>query len=512
MKVLRRKIEYLPNVRALNTHGGRDLAILEGEAQAMAARRPFRVIEEYGPVDIEWLTMQLRSGVRVEVTNALAVLYHLSWLRAGQGSATGLPMNMCEDLTEVLLDLLEETAFGSIEDAEEPDDAGLSVKVVTNKHLARIIHEREQGLFAGLDYDKEKPFTAPVTPPWEIVYIIVSMLANLASVPENPPYFASIPRILDIVLRVCMLEPLEKPTDTPRPASKALQLHHLLRVRREALSLVALMGDAFDLSNNPPRTSRRLFSLIAATLMDPELCHSPTTQILQQRQPSPAMDLALDAFSRVSHPDGNRTCLGRNVSPDALWSMTQMLSRLLPLTDADITSIQNEQWLSFILKVALCIYSLVVLAPTPIRRKMKSSPSFRSSLTRFLRACTRDREMNVTQAGSLFRNMVPIARDNIEQYWRRIVEILRVIDEEEDPLATFSSGGGGGMVGFGIGGSYGEHNSKPPPRGTGILGGTRSDFLWGAMWQAATADPLLFEDWENLVRVDSATAAHSMRG
>lgn len=524
--MLRRKIEYVPLVRVMTSHGGRELGPIESEFHQQTARRPARTIEEYGAVDIDWLTMSLRSGLRIEVSHALGVVFHLAWLRAGNGTNTGLPMAQCDDLADVLLDLLEETAFGTVPDAEEPDDAHLNEKIVTNRQLARYVQEAEDGLFAGLESDKQRKLMGPETPPWEIIYTITIIFSNLSSVPENLGFFANFPRLLDVMLRVAMLAPTQPvtPDTAPRPASKVLKLHHLLRIRKQVTNMVSLIGYEYDLSRNPPRTARRLYSLLAAILMDPEECHSPAThpqhpsflQTLPPRQPSVIIDLALDAFSRVTHPDVNRTALGRNVPPEAVWALTQHLARLLPVTDSDISVIQNEIWLSFITKVAQCIYSLVVLAPTSIRRKMKSSPSLRTSLTRFLRACTREGGGGASAA--MYRNMAPAVRECVDFYWRRIVEILRVIDEEEDPLASMfdpdghaGGAGSGGAVGFGIGGSYGEHNSKPPARGTGVLGGIRNDFLWGAMYQAAMTDATIFDDWENLVRVDSATATQTLR-
>jgi hypothetical protein len=68
----------------------------------------------------------------------------------------------------------------------------------------------------------------------------------------------------------------------------------------------------------------------------------------------------------------------------------------------------------------------------------------------------------------------------------------------------------GGVVGFWIGGSYVAHNSKPPLRGIGVLGefGARNDLLWSVMVTfggPGGRDGLAFGDWDNMVRVNSAS-------
>ena len=112
----------------------------------------------------------------------------------------------------------------------------------------------------------------------------------------------------------------------------------------------------------------------------------------------------------------------------------------------------------------------------------------------------------------MYRSLNPEVKAMVDGYWKRCFETLRVVDEEDvNPLAS-GMAAGGGLVGFGIGGSYGEHNSKPPLRGTGVLGGlgARNDLLWNVMVTfggPGGGDELAFEDWDNMVRVDSASVA-----
>lgn len=71
-QLLRRKIEYYPLERELETYGGRDLHVLE---DGWSQRKPLRDGNEWGRVDIEAVTMTLRSRISTEVSYALTTLW-----------------------------------------------------------------------------------------------------------------------------------------------------------------------------------------------------------------------------------------------------------------------------------------------------------------------------------------------------------------------------------------------------------------------------------------------------
>ena len=78
------------------------------------------------------------------------------------------------------------------------------------------------------------------------------------------------------------------------------------------------------------------------------------------------------------------------------------------------------------------------------------------------------------------RSLNSVVKAMVDRYWKQCIATLRVADEEDvEPLAS-GMAASGDLVGFGIGSSYGERNSK---HGTGVLGsvGTRNDLLWNVM-------------------------------
>ncbi|KAG8823748.1 hypothetical protein FRC17_009239 [Serendipita sp. 399] len=500
--LFRRKIQYVPVMRTINTSGGRDLEAINNEYRQLTAKRPMRKMEDFGLVDVEVLILQLRSRLKVDVTTALGILYHLSYVRGGDTGNSGLNLKWCEDLTDELLDLLEETAF-DVPDVDEPEDAAIepSTRIVTNREISRTLYDTGHDLFAGIENDERVSLNlAPTHQAWEVVTMVITILSNAASADDNPAFLAGMPRLLDIVTRVCMIEPVAQRGDVPRPTSHVLQVRHLLRIRKEVVNLIGAISRFVQLSVSPPRATRRLYLLLASTLMDSEECIAPGPNT---KLPGPMMDLALECFSNVAHLDSNRKVIAAQIPWEQLWSLMQMVSRTIPISDVEVQHVVTEVWMSFIFKAALVLYSLAVCASLPMRRKMKLSPSLRTALVRFLRTGL----TLGSQANNLYRSLNPEVRSILEEYWRRIGETLKVIDAEEDPLAPTAAAGG--LIGYGIGGSYDLHlGAKPPARGTGMFAGARADLLWSVMsGTAAQNDLQAFEEWDYMLRVDSSTAS-----
>ena len=113
---------------------------------------------------------------------------------------------------------------------------------------------------------------------------------------------------------------------------------------------------------------------------------------------------------------------------------------------------------------------------------------------------------------AMYRSLKPKVKAMVDGYRKQCFETLRVVDEEDVSQLASGTAAGGGLVGFGIGGSYREHNSKPPLHRTGVLSGlgARNDLLWNVMVTfggPGGGDELAIEDWNNMVRIDSASVA-----
>ena len=76
----RRKIEYIPLAPEPQTYGGRDLEKIQNEWHRMTAR-PLKHSDEFGHVDIDALTLSLRSRISTELSYSLTTFGLLTLVR-----------------------------------------------------------------------------------------------------------------------------------------------------------------------------------------------------------------------------------------------------------------------------------------------------------------------------------------------------------------------------------------------------------------------------------------------
>ncbi|KAG1080441.1 hypothetical protein G6F42_023354 [Rhizopus arrhizus] len=109
----KQQITYIPKTRNVETYGGVDLKYFD----KFEIKPPVPHLNELGVVDIQALIMSLKSGMKMELTNALNVLTVLTvqpQIHAQQQQQPPhLPLHQCDDLLDVLLDYLEQDILGT---------------------------------------------------------------------------------------------------------------------------------------------------------------------------------------------------------------------------------------------------------------------------------------------------------------------------------------------------------------------------------------------------------------
>ncbi|CDO72348.1 hypothetical protein BN946_scf184977.g45 [Trametes cinnabarina] len=211
----RRKIEYVPFAREIDTAGGRDLDAIQNEWHRTAAK-PVRHIDEWGQVDIDALTLSLRSRVSTEVSYALTTFTLLTLLRAPE-QGRGFPIVQAPDLFDEMVDLIEDLAFEGVEDegyAPGDDDA----PIATHRELVNVVVEDGSKPFAALERKQgaRDPAHGPRHRPAEVILAVVNIIRNLSLATENQEYLAKHPKLLHVLLRLCAL--VRSTTDAaPRP-------------------------------------------------------------------------------------------------------------------------------------------------------------------------------------------------------------------------------------------------------------------------------------------------------
>ncbi|KAF9569712.1 hypothetical protein CPC08DRAFT_701603 [Agrocybe pediades] len=491
----RRKIEYVPLARDVQSYGGRDLQAFDQEWNAVVPRRPIRDINDWGTIDIECLCMSIRSRLSIELSYALTTFTVLSTMR-GQTPGSGFPIAQTPDLLEELLDLVEELAFDS-----EPEDIPTTnmpeqpCRIYTNKELVDVVHNTQSRPFAVLETDQgsKNPALGPQQRPGNIIMAIVSILRNLSLIMDNADYFAQHPRMLDILLRLCLVEEVEG--SGPSPVSKNISLSDLLILRKETLAILMGMAPtmAFPISPTTCRTARRVFNLLASYLVDPSEALPPLASVQlagvapsPSRRPSLLADIALETFSRFSQNDANRQLLSKAVPSSSLWLLLSMLVHRLPVVDADFIFMQQrEYWLSFVEKIVMSIYSLVFLAPYELKQRIKNDRSLG------LKSITLRMVRKAIGMPNVDRNMFMVCA-------QRAVGTLKLLDKAEESLDNSETTMP--VLSFGMG--FADADDSGAEKGTGMLGASRDSSLEMLMTAGMVQEPSIFNELDSLLRVE----------
>ncbi|OCH96516.1 hypothetical protein OBBRIDRAFT_765320 [Obba rivulosa] len=493
----RRKIEYIPFARELDSHGGRDLDAVQKE-YLRAARRPNKPLDDWGRVDIEALTMSLRSRLSTELSYALSTFTFISTM-PGNHKDSGFPISQAPDLLDELLDLLEDLAFDGIDDASELEDPP-GPHIWTYRELSNLLVEEGLKPFAGLkSYQGEKdPKLGPKQRPGDIILCAVNILRNLSNFPDNHEHLAKHDRFLPIIFRLCDLAPAD-PKGTPRPASSVLSLADLLVLRKDTVNILINVAGFVNLSSMSGSEAstllsvRRAFETMACFLTDPVEAVPPFQSLMlhgmpptvQQAKPSPLADVTLEALTRLLQPDDNRQLAAKAVPQEWLWETMEALVHRLPVADNDFQVIMRESWLAYIEKLVMAIYALAFLAPPPVKRRVKTDRrlGFTKVLLRFVKKFT--------------LHATPEMRAWFSVAVRRAIEAMKLIDDADADSFDVSQQTSPTLT-FGVG--YGEHGEARMEKGMGLLSGYQEEITWGLMTHR-DIDELIFQELESLVRI-----------
>ncbi|EIW86580.1 hypothetical protein CONPUDRAFT_95221 [Coniophora puteana RWD-64-598 SS2] len=491
---LRTKVEYVPYAREVETYGGRDLNAMD-EDYARSTMRPIRDINEWGTVDIEALTMSIRSRLTAELSYALTTLMLLSTMR-GPTPGSGFPIAQCPDLMDDVLDLMEDEAFGGT-----PDLATYNIDarnyIPRHKELVQTVVEDETCPFAGLESregsQRGRKLSSAQHSPANLILAVLNVIRNLSVIPDNQPYLAQHERLLDLVLRMGGI--VQDADGQLRAVSSALSLPDVISVRKEAISILGNLAGMIQYPSTAPspaviRSSTRAFELLASVLVEPSDAVPPMQLLkdsnltLPTSRPPQLADLALDIFTRLAQPDQNRKVLATVIPETWIWKLLESLVRRLPMSDHDFAFLSREPWLCYTERAVMSIYALAFLSSAELKRKIRT-----------------DRKLCFPQVMIRVVQKLLMTPPHLEtRQWylvtaRRAVEALKLIDVGQDsfdavPAVTPA-------LAFGMG--FGESGDSGVERGTGLFGGRRD--VWDLLMQR-DLDPIMFTELESLTRVE----------
>ncbi|KAI0824277.1 hypothetical protein BC628DRAFT_1323107 [Trametes gibbosa] len=490
----RRKIEYVPYARELETAGGRDLDFIQSEWHRMATKG-VRRIEEWGQVDVEALTLSLRSRVSTEMSYALTTFTLLTLLR-GSNQSGGFPIMQAPDLLDEMLDLVEDLAFDGAEDEGYPDDSPL----VTHRELVNSLVDHGLQPFASMKREQgaRDPDHGPRHRPAEVILVVINIIRNLSVATENQEYLAKHEKLLPVLLRLCSLAPAEN-FASPHPLSSVVSLADLITIRKDVMNLLFNISLNVNLSPSSPSkglllTVRRAYEVLASYLVDANEAISPFQWILQtgippavhQPKPPALADMALETFSRFTLPDDNRQVVSRAVPQSWLWTLLEALVHRLPVVDNDFQVIMRDVWLTYVERLIMALYSLAFLAPPAVKERVKRDRplGFAKVMLRLVKKFT--------------VHAPPELRHHFAISVRRAVEAMKLVDDAEDAFDVGSRSAAPTLA-FGMG--YGEQGDSRVERGMGLLSGYQEDITFGLMMHPELVDSMMFSELESLVRV-----------
>lgn len=489
----RRKIEYIPYAREVDTYGGRDFRQLEVDFNAPAHRRPVKDLNEWGIVDVEHLTMSIRSRLSTELSYALTTFTLLSTLK-GQNPGSGFAIHRCPDLLDEVLDLLEERAFGGEPDALHAPGPNNELRIATNRELVTLVTQTETELFAGLTarQGSKDPKIGPRQRPGAIILTILNIIRNLSIINENLECLSRHRRLLGLLLRLSTVT-YASPTAHPTPTSHALSVSDLIIARRDALYILSYISPSIqfiDASGETARVATRIFELTAAYLIDPLEAVSPSAvasrgPITGNLKPPSTADIALEILTKIVHLDSNKQVFGKTIPRASLLQLFCALVHRLPLLDLDFQLVLREQWLSYLEKLMIALYCIAFLLPPSAKLHIKNDRQlgFKDVMLRMVQ------RFNATQESRAWFYVCS----------RRAIETMKVLDDCQDCFDTSKATSGPTMA-FGMG--YGEIGESTEEHGTGWLGGHR-ELAWDLlMLREFGSEEPTFGELESLARVD----------
>lgn len=497
----RRKISYIPYAREVDTAGGRDLDAIQQEF-AHASQRPIKDLSEWGAVDVEALTMSIRSRISTELSYGLTTFTILTLMRMKDAS---FPITQAPDLFEELLDLVEEVAFEETESSKKNEL--LDTFIITHRQLMNIIIEEGNSTFAGLQPKQglNDPSSGPQQRPGDIVLAITNIIRNLSLSLDNHEYLAKHDRLLGILLRLCSFKPRSADTteQPPSPLSDALSLNDIVTIRRDTVYVLINIANAVHLSSSPSspsaaelRNSRRAYELLTSYFIDPSETMGPyallhhmgasthPSQIHNHKPPS-MIDSAFEVFTRLTHSDDNRLVFSKAIPASWLWATMEALVHRLPVDNVDFQVLMRAEWLAYLERVMMALYSIAFFAPPAIKKRVKNDRQL--SFTKVM--------LRLVKKLSVYAP--PDARPHFLVSLRRGIEALKLIDDAGDSFDSSSSS----MPTLSFGMGYGEHGEARVEKGMGLLSGYQEEITWGLMTHR-DVDEQTFAELVSLVRVD----------
>ncbi|KAI8331247.1 hypothetical protein BC941DRAFT_439420 [Chlamydoabsidia padenii] len=349
-------VTYIPKTRQVETYGGVDLKYFE----KFEIRPPFPTIEELGIVDITALTLSLKSGIKMEMTNALNTLTTLTSLDRP------LLLIHCDDLLDTLLNHLQYAMFTPESDGKHNNDSSPS-GAQTYADLFEMSLMEMKSLLPGLEKSSSDKWLSSR----ELRLCLFNILRNLSFAEENMDYLATHQRLCGLLVKIIQLtrhhqvrHNKENDTVVAVGCDNDIRYMDILEFRKCILTIYANISIAMTNTNLQPEAVDAIVSLVH----DFAVNGTDTYYSL----------LAMETWNKFSVHDHHRRLIGSllhtnddltsQVAPmghliEEIWvSLITMIRRQFYLIEMGMMVGMNNTQLGTLELVVMGLYSVVALA------------------------------------------------------------------------------------------------------------------------------------------------------
>lgn len=462
------RTEYVPLCKQTDHSGGWDLREADEIYNFRMTSKPRRTLDDLGLVDVHSLVMSLKSRIGSEVAYALNTLTvigpHLKLFReenSGNLGILSMPLPMCEDLLEELLDLLDDVAFKSNVTCEsdrqdqpltdDPSSSGFCHMIAHAIDEAARLLPLDLSIEDSEDSDEDSDLRPPIGQV-EIIFSILNILRSFGMTEESGQYIGRTARSVSLLTDLCELG---NPKSKILRQSLRLTTLDKLRIKREALQILSDVGHGIDLEEQSDHTVLALLRIVLFFLSDSphQIDRSPfegegnyglkagqevnlTTQLrLRSLSIVPShVDAAMSLMSKVGTLDGNRRRIEESLSNSksgfVLEQLIETLTKLIPVTGEEMLLVVSEDETRMRAEIlAMALFNLVNLNPSGTVTEMEDRWRRRSMLMRSLvRTIGRFLVLGDDQVSTII-SMKAIAMQVLIE---RLVETIRVLIEQAE--------------------------------------------------------------------------------
>lgn len=400
------KVEYSPYTREPDTYGGWNLDMVNNFHHVTRSLRSITSVNDLGIVDIDVLSMSLRSRVSSELSYALTVLDILSMPGEGDDKG-GLGLAHCGDLLAELVDLIEETAFGDDGWAgwikHAADAAPLSPSTdrpskMTFSQLLKGKWRADHSTLTSLALDMEEDCLDNAMSSRrriDCVHVAVNLLRNFSMMSDNFAFLADSTDLLNLMARLGDLRLARPHTSLDASSAAQFTLSDVLRLRKDVLDILINLASDIKFTQLPLDTSARIIDLMTSFLPSTNDAHrlvQPAPHMFAHQAPQAPLRVEeiLDAISRLTHSDRNRRVL-RQLPDATIVGLFETLVRMLPVNFSEERQLRSTSfWLEYYARVASCLFNVAFAASLNQRLLLRNVGGVTTIIPRLVEHLTQD--------------------------------------------------------------------------------------------------------------------------